>query len=153
MEIYRLTYRSVSNATMTWTTLSGILEQSLTNNNWDKITGLLMWLEQRFVQVLEGPHEAVTDCYDRICKDGRHQSVELLALHTVPSRLFPDWSMRAFNFLGLSDEEKETLRAKHCPSLPQVDIPKDEDLALALMLDALDLCRRKKQNAHLLKAF
>ena len=153
MDIYRLTYRSVPHPSMNWDILSSILEQSLRNNVPDKITGLLMWMDQRFVQVLEGPFDTVNRCFLRVAKDGRHSQVEILAMHVAPSRLFPDWSMRAFNFLGLSDDNKEELRQKHCPGLELVDIPKSEDQAIALMLDSLELCRVNKQSAQLLKSF
>lgn len=73
--------------------LHGILEQSRHNNALDGITGLLWSDGRRYVQVLEGPEESVGPTFDRIGRDPRHHSIEVLTDRRVDGREFGYWSM------------------------------------------------------------
>lgn len=73
--------------------LSQILGQSRKNNEKDDITGLLVFNDGLFFQVLEGPEEAVKRCFNRIAKDERHGSIALCMESHVEARAFPNWSM------------------------------------------------------------
>jgi hypothetical protein len=46
-----------------------------------------------FIQVLEGPVDAVEATFERICGDLRHRSVRLLELAVAEERVFGDWAM------------------------------------------------------------
>lgn len=144
--IYHLIYRSVPARAMDWKTLSAIIKQAQDKNRRDSITGLLLWLDQAFLQVLEGPRPQVSACFQRIANDPRHQQVELMTLHSVSTRLFPDWRMRALNFMGLGPTHQELLLAKYGGKDGRLSIPDDESFALAMMLDALHLSRSLKQD-------
>jgi hypothetical protein len=71
------------------------------NMNLD-ITGLLLQVDNRFIQYLEGPREAVAPLLRRIQHDPRHHRFELLFEGPVAVRLFQDWSM-AFSDFGASE--------------------------------------------------
>jgi hypothetical protein len=71
------------------------------NMNLD-ITGLLLQVDNRFIQYLEGPREAVTGLLRRIQQDPRHHHFEQLFEGPVAVRLFQDWSM-AFSDFGASE--------------------------------------------------
>ncbi|MGQ0457522.1 MAG: BLUF domain-containing protein [Hyphomicrobium sp.] len=74
--------------------LSGILATARSNNARDLITGALICREDLYMQLLEGPLDAVTGAYDRIQRDDRHADVELKCQLQAGDRLFPDWAMR-----------------------------------------------------------
>lgn len=74
--------------------LAKLMEVSRRRNETDRITGALLKYAGHFVQVLEGPPEAVDACFDRICADPRHFDIELLMRGPLPLRRFERWSMR-----------------------------------------------------------
>lgn len=91
---YQLAYVSYSRSPLDQATLSDILEVSLRNNARDHITGVLMYHDQLFFQILEGEQTAVEDCYyKRICCDHRHSGLSISWCDTVDSRTFSDWLM------------------------------------------------------------
>lgn len=57
------------------------------------ITGMLLWSDRRFAQLIEGPPASLDLLYTRLLADPRHHDLRLLSRWTVPERLFPDWSM------------------------------------------------------------
>jgi hypothetical protein len=74
-----------------------ILERSEARNAVDAITGALVMTPDHYVQLLEGERRVLNACYDRICRDPRHNHVELILFEVVDKRLFPDWSMSALD--------------------------------------------------------
>lgn len=70
-----------------------ILLASRRNNDRDGITGLLYTDGRRFLQVLEGPQEAVERTFARIEADPRHCAVVILSRRTIDAREFGDWAM------------------------------------------------------------
>jgi Sensors of blue-light using FAD len=57
------------------------------------ITGMLIYCEGLFLQVLEGEAEAVNRLYSSIFADPRHTGVELLCQQEITSRLYHNWAM------------------------------------------------------------
>lgn len=57
------------------------------------VTGLLLFRDHRFLQLLEGPATAVREKMAYIAEDPRHDQVAVLLEEQVRSRQFPDWSM------------------------------------------------------------
>jgi len=57
------------------------------------VTGALFACEGRFLQVLEGPKDAVRQIYGAISADPRHSGLTLIENRAVASRQFSDWSM------------------------------------------------------------
>lgn len=74
--------------------LNGILSQSRRRNARDDITGALICRADLYLQLLEGPEEAVTPTYARIARDDRHLEVNRLSCEIVTERMFPGWAMR-----------------------------------------------------------
>jgi hypothetical protein len=71
--LYQLAYTSFSRLPVQEATLSDILGVSRRNNSRDEITGILMYADRTFFQVLEGEQSAVEDCYyKQILNDPRH---------------------------------------------------------------------------------
>ncbi len=92
--LFQLAYVSSSRLPLDETTLSDILETSVRNNARDKITGILMYSDEIFFQVLEGDQAAVENCYfQRICHDRRHKNLSLMWTDQDESRTFSEWAM------------------------------------------------------------
>jgi hypothetical protein len=75
-------------------TLSGILNSARLHNRANGITGALICREDLFLQLLEGPHAAVLETFERIKRDDRHTEITTLISDDVETRLFPDWAMK-----------------------------------------------------------
>jgi hypothetical protein len=87
------------------TEIVNILETSIKNNKADGITGMLLYCQGNFMQVLEGDEEAVQRTYDRISKDSRHHNIIEVIREPIQEREFADWSM------GFSRLQEEDLQA------------------------------------------
>lgn len=101
--------------------LNAILAVARRNNSANDITGLLMFNGKRFLQVLEGPSEAIDATFERIRRDPRHRGQVLLARKTIPQREFGDWSM---GFRDRAQEDSgavyETICAKVADANPNL---------------------------------
>jgi hypothetical protein len=75
-------------------TLNNILSASRRNNARDGITGALICRADLYLQMLEGPRQAVTATFNRIMGDDRHLNVVLISCGDIKARLFPDWHMK-----------------------------------------------------------
>ena len=76
------------------TALNGILSQSRRCNMRDDITGALICRADLYLQLLEGPEQAMAATYARIARDDRHLEVNRLSYEIVTERIFPGWAMR-----------------------------------------------------------
>lgn len=74
--------------------LAGILLDARRCNARDDITGALICRGDLYLQMLEGPEAAVTECYERIRDDDRHTEAQCLVERTISTRMFPGWAMR-----------------------------------------------------------
>ncbi len=89
----RLVYISTTRQPVTDAECRAILEVSRRNNLAAGITGLLVVGGNRFLQLLEGPTEAVEERFDVIHRDPRHFAVVQLDRREVEARQCPDWAM------------------------------------------------------------
>lgn len=96
--IYRLAYASLrAHGLGDDEVVDDIVLPAITKNRRLQISGRLWFDERRFLQVLEGTEETVTQLFGVIREDARHTAVEVLSAHAVERCLFARFSMR---FLG-----------------------------------------------------
>ncbi len=74
--------------------LNGILLIARRNNPLESITGALICRHDLYLQLLEGPKDAVEARYRRIAIDDRHLEVVKRVSRPVTERMFPNWAMR-----------------------------------------------------------
>lgn len=76
--------------------LSSILIEARRCNARDGITGALICRNDLYLQLLEGPEQAVERTYARICADDRHIEVRGLTRRMIAddARMFGAWAMR-----------------------------------------------------------
>jgi len=97
-------YVSRAAETMTQEALLSLLQQCLTNNEARDITGMLLFGNDTFLQVLEGDEAVLDTVVDKIQKDARHSKVHFLYRKPIERRQYEDWSMgfRRVSAQGLS---------------------------------------------------
>lgn len=97
MFIHRLLYRSDADLAgppeEAERQVRAIVDASRRANEAAGLTGAMMLSSGVFLQVLEGPSDAVEATFERICGDLRHKRVRLLELAVADDRAFADWSM------------------------------------------------------------
>lgn len=74
--------------------LSEIMTVSQRNNTRDGISGVLLYHDLEFFQVLEGDQSLVENCYERIQHDPRHSSISLMWKGESETRAFAAWAMK-----------------------------------------------------------
>ncbi len=65
-----------------------ILHLSSLNNNNDNITGLLLYSNGNFFQVLEGEKELILELFEKIKQDSRHYDLITIFKKTIPVQNF-----------------------------------------------------------------
>lgn len=78
---------------MTEPELLEILTVSRKNNEAKNLTGMLIYGEGVFIQVIEGEEEPLNETYKKIIKDRRHKDLMRLAGGILHKRNFADWTM------------------------------------------------------------
>lgn len=99
----RLIYISNAVNPLSKSELLAILTKSRSNNRERNITGVLLYSDQTFVQVLEGDERIVDRVFEIIKKDRRHHNVNIIERIPITAREFPDWSM------GFEELDEQTL--------------------------------------------
>ena len=92
-DIHYIVYTSAASKLLSDQDLSEILNSCRINNQKLNVTGMLLYSEGVFIQVLEGDEKTISELYQRIIIDPRHRSTLLLTRGIVDKRQFPDWRM------------------------------------------------------------
>lgn len=88
-----LLYSSTAVRKMESEDLTNLLEISRANNKRRGITGMLLYKDGCFMQMLEGDQDEVRNLFETIRQDSRHESVVEIVSDPVQERSFSDWSM------------------------------------------------------------
>jgi hypothetical protein len=102
-DLYQLAYLSAATNEPRHEELVAILDASVTNNEANHITGFLMYAEQSFFQVIEGPQKSIDELYAKLLQDPRHCRVTQLLKSPIDHRRFADWSMAFMHYDKLED--------------------------------------------------
>jgi hypothetical protein len=73
--------------------LTELLAKARQNNQALGVSGLLLYHDGSFLQVLEGDEPIVTSLFDKIARDPRHSRCIVIKRAPVAERAFADWSM------------------------------------------------------------
>lgn len=88
------------------TQLQDLLAVARHNNQRLGISGMLLYKDGDFIQLLEGEESVVRALLSKILADKRHHSSVVMIEESTTSRLFPDWSM---GFRDLSDPDVQKM--------------------------------------------
>jgi hypothetical protein len=89
----QLIYISTTSKRPSESELVDLLEQARAGNLLKNITGMLLYSNCTYLQVLEGEADDINGLYAAICKDPRNEGHVILSESEIPVRNFPDWSM------------------------------------------------------------
>jgi hypothetical protein len=92
-DLLSLVYTSTASQPFRETALSQLLTQCRALNAAREVTGMLLYRDARFIQVLEGPAAVVRALAETIRRDQRHQDMRVLVEEPIPARRFADWTM------------------------------------------------------------
>lgn len=89
-----------------------IVRASIRNNRERAVTGLLLVHEGYFLQMLEGPAEAVLATYGRVREDPRHADAKVLGAGPAQARAFADSNMGARRITPAAEALLDTLEMR-----------------------------------------
>ncbi len=92
-QLTQLVYASRAESSVSQAAILEILDRARVKNASLGVTGMLLYCEGSFFQVLEGVPDVVETLFDRIGRDRRHSAVTKLLRTAVAERGFPQWSM------------------------------------------------------------
>lgn len=100
----QLIYRSAATSPLSEAQLGDLLKQARDTNARLGLTGLLLYDDGSFLQVLEGEPQPLLTLYERILKDPRHDRIMKLLHCELEHRRFGEWRMGFVSVtrLGLS---------------------------------------------------
>lgn len=90
---FQLIYSSAATVPMTPQALKEILDDARSGNTKRDVTGLLVYVDDVFLQILEGEREVVIGLMSQIARDRRHYSVKVFREAEVAERTFASWRM------------------------------------------------------------
>ena len=101
-----LVYLSAATVWFSNQDLTDLLAKARENNTKLGVSGMLLFKEGNFLQVLEGESSTVIALFKKISKDPRHRKVVALSQAPIHQKDFPDWSM-GFKDLSATAERPE----------------------------------------------
>lgn len=106
MKFKYVSYMSLQSRLLTNDEVNQMLFQIREKNKRLMITGILLLIQGKFIQYIEGPEEEIDRVYEQIKIDSRHNELLLLDEGEVEERQFKDWSMA---FRRIDDEDVQNL--------------------------------------------
>lgn len=104
--LVQLTYSSVASRRFRPSELRELLALSRQHNHELGVTGILLYADGSFFQVLEGATETVEKLFDVIARDKRHRQVTEIIKEPIAQRDFGEWTM---GYTELTDEEANAI--------------------------------------------
>jgi len=111
--MHKIIYLSSSREYLSPEQINELLIQSRKNNLKNNITGVLLYFDGDFLQVLEGPKKEILDLFETIKKDKRHSQIFSVLNKEIKEKHFPEWNM------GFASSNYEKLRT--LPSFENFD--------------------------------
>jgi len=103
-DIFFYLYTSTATKAFTKGELLELLTRSRENNSKLGLTGMLLYKNGEFMQILEGSEQAVRTLVAKIQQDRRHNNVVKVIEGFYPERQFPYW------YMGFQDLDTEEAR-------------------------------------------
>lgn len=100
--LYHIIYASRATKEFTKEELLQLLDVAKENNKLVDVTGMLLYCEGSFLQLIEGELAQLKKLYNRIEKDPRHDNTTRIVEEPIEERRFDNWSM---GFKGISKDE------------------------------------------------
>ncbi len=134
MSLVSLIYVSYATHLMSDQDLLDILDVARERNKKEGITGMLLYRQRFFIQVLEGEEKNVDKVYASISKDLRHGNIMLVQKAGVMARSFDEWSMGFRNLDQVNPDEHPGFSEFLTQNVPQDYFTEDLNRAKRLLL-------------------
>jgi len=89
----QLVYVSNRKSNCTQDEIDKILASCKKNNPTMDITGVLLYSDTKFIQLVEGEAKVIMGLYDKIKKDARHSNPKMISYGAIREKAFPSWHM------------------------------------------------------------
>jgi len=116
--MHHIIYLSWASAPLAEDQLQAILRSARRRNEQLNVTGIMVYGNQRFVQVLEGEEATVRALYEHIKRDARHHHIIAYADKPITHRAFADWAMA---FQATTPQQFEEMAGYLVPTEVAVD--------------------------------
>lgn len=117
--MHHIMYLSWATTPFTTAQLEELLKSARRRNTDLALTGVLLYGNERFLQVLEGEKESVQHVYAQIRQDVRHYNILTFANKPIAERAFQEWAM---GFQVLSAQQVEQVVGYLGPPEGQVSL-------------------------------
>lgn len=91
--MYQVLYLSNAKQRLSDDELESLLTQARDRNAQHGLTGMLVYHDGSFIQILEGEKPVVEKVLNSILNDPRHDNIIVVDEQEISQRSFPDWSM------------------------------------------------------------
>jgi hypothetical protein len=115
----QLVYVSDRSASCTQDQIEAILTSCRKNNPPLNITGILLYSDTRFIQLVEGEAMMIKSLYETIKADSRHSNIMMISFNPIKQKTFPNWHMGAkklsleqIDFITTINSEEKQLFSK-----------------------------------------
>ena len=132
-QLIELTYVSEPAQEMSFLGLMRLLYHSYLRNTSIGVTGALIFENNRFGQVIEGPRTQIEDLWEKIQKDTRHKNIRLIESKSIENRSFSKWTMV---FQGSEEVAKNLSEVAVAVAVEDVNFPTGHPLLIALRNDS-----------------
>ena len=105
-DLIHIVYVSFSNEELSEKDLETLLQEIRSKNEQQQVTGLLLYNDGSFIQVIEGSQQTIRDLFNRIRGDERHTNVVKLLEEPIKTRALSDWSM---GFRKINSEQSSAI--------------------------------------------
>jgi hypothetical protein len=102
MSLISLVYASLANENFSDDQLKALLKKAREKNASLDITGMLLYRDGFFLQVLEGEESQLDNLFKVISNDNRHRDALIIYKKTLKERVFSSWTM-GFNKIEDND--------------------------------------------------
>jgi len=141
-QIMQLVYSSSAGREFSVEEIRKVLAIAREHNAKRDITGMLVYHDGTFIQVLEGEPYAVLSLFQRIEKDSRHRNVSLLLKRMHDRRAFGEWQM---GYLPLEEGQEPEGFVSYVKELPAMIANNDtEDRTRELLSQFMEGRWRRK---------
>ena len=129
-----LIYVSTAEVSMDYEKVMDILQVSWRHNHNSDISGMLIYDDNYFVQLLQGPIHTVDTLYEKISNDTRHNSIELIGSELLARKDVNGWGMGLINNQKIVDDLYQKYNIKHSKGLYESEYSELKSLLKELKL-------------------
>lgn len=127
-----LIYVSTAEENVDYSEILNILTHSWKYNHNSYISGMLLYDDRHFMQIIQGPILTIDKLYARIEHDSRHTNIKLIGEELLHERDCSGWGIGFYNKQEVADALYDAFHIGHGEALYDVNYTDAKSLLLAL---------------------